>query len=461
MPPDNRIRVLLIAEACNPTWTSVPLVGYRIARSVAGRPDLDVTVVTHVRNRDAIATSDLAEHARVHYIDNEYVAAPAYRLARLLRRGDELGWTLATALHWPSYVVFELMAWHQFRDQLRRREFDLIHRVTPLSPTAVSPLASRSPVPMIAGPLNGGLAWPKEYPELVAQEREWLVPLRRAYRFLPYHRSTYRHLAGVISASSATAAEVSGYFHGAHFNVPENGIDDEAFPIAPRWREPDARFCFVTTGRLVPYKGLSLTLEAIRSSPVLRSCELVVIGDGPDLPAHKAFVSEHGLDDCVTFIGNVAHDDVAHHLQHAQAFVFPSLREFGGAVVLEAMASALPSIIVDYGGPTELLDERAGIKLPMRPRDELVPLLRDAMERLATDHDLARAMGDEAARHAPDHTWHARAERYEQIYRDVLRAVPSPRARTANVTTAAALVGAAVLGAATRPARRMRRSRSG
>lgn len=443
MPLHNPIRVLLIAEACNPTWTSVPLVGYQIARSIARRPDIEATVVTHVRNRDGIATSDLAEHADVHYIDNEFVAAPAYRLARLLRRGEELGWTFATALHWPSYVVFEHMVWRRFGEQLRQGRFDVIHRVTPLSPTSVSPLAARSPVPMIVGPLNGGLPWPKEYPELVAQEREWLVPLRRAYRFLPYHRSTYRHVAAVISASAATAAEVSGYLHGRHFRVPENGIDDEAFPIAQSWPEPDGRFRFVTTGRLVPYKGLSLTLEAIRRSPTLRECELVVIGDGPDLAAHQAFVAEHGLGDCVTFLGNVSHDDVAQHLRSAQAFVFPSLREFGGAVVLEAMASALPSIIVDYGGPTELLDERAGVKLPMLPRDELVPRLRDAMEHLAADHDLARALGDEAAHRAHEHTWRSRAEQFEQIYHDVVdgsASTPAGSSRTSSCSTSRALV---------------------
>lgn len=464
MPPDNPIRVLLIAEACNPTWTSVPLVGFQIARAIARRPDVEATVVTHVRNRDGIATSDLADNAEVHYIDNEFVAAPAYQLARVLRRGEDLGWTFATALHWPSYVVFEHMVWRQLGRQLRDRQFDLIHRVTPLSPTAVSPLAARAPVPMIVGPLNGGLAWPKEYPELVAQEREWLVPLRRAYRFLPYHRSTYRNLAGVISGSTSTAAEVSSYFRGAHFSVPENGIDDDVFPVATDWPEPRGRFRFVTAGRLVPYKGLSLTLEAIRRSPVLRECELVVIGDGPDLPTHRQFVAEHGLDDCVTFVGNVPHDAVAQHLRRAQAFVFPSLREFGGAVVLEAMASALPSIVVDYGGPSELLDDRAGIKLPMRPREELVPLLQSAMERLATDHSRARAMGDEAARRAVDHTWRSRAERFEEIYRDVLRTTsPSStaRARTPSPAFAAALLGAAALGAATRPARRMRRTRGG
>ena len=48
-----RTRVLLIAEACNPTWTSVPLVGYQVARALAARQDLDVTLATHVRNRPA------------------------------------------------------------------------------------------------------------------------------------------------------------------------------------------------------------------------------------------------------------------------------------------------------------------------------------------------------------------------------------------------------------------------
>ena len=189
------LRVLLIAEACNPTWTSVPLVGYNLARALAGRPDLKITLVTHVRNRAGLATSDIGQHADVDFIDNEFIAAPVYKLARRIRGGDQLGWTIDTALAWPSYVVFEHLVWHRFARQLARGDFDLVHRVTPLSPTAVSPLAAKTDVPMLAGPLNGGLRWPREFPELVRREREWLVPLRNLYKLLPYHRSTYRHLA--------------------------------------------------------------------------------------------------------------------------------------------------------------------------------------------------------------------------------------------------------------------------
>src|SRR5919198_474038 len=279
------IRALLIAEACNPTWTSVPLVGYNLARALAARPDLRVTLVTHIRNRDGINTSDLPRLAEVVYIDNEFVAGPVYRLARLIRGGDQLGWTIDTAMAWPSYVVFEHLVRAKLGRRLRRGEFDLIHRVTPLSPTAVSPLAGKTDVPMIAGPLNGGLRWPKEFPELVRREREWLVPLRTAYKLLPYHRSTYRHLAAVITASRSTAAEIPRDFHGLRFHLPENGVDPARFPINDHWSE------------------------------------LAVIGDGPDRPAHERFVLEHGLGECVKFLGQRPQAELAAELRRSQAFV--------------------------------------------------------------------------------------------------------------------------------------------
>jgi glycosyltransferase involved in cell wall biosynthesis len=421
------IRVLLIAEACNPTWTSVPLVGYNLARALASRPDLKITVATHIRNRDGLATSDLGRLAEIEFIDNEWIARPIYKLARLLRGGEQLGWTIDTALAWPSYVVFEHMVRQRFGRRLQRGDFELVHRATPLSPTAVSPLAAKTRVPMIAGPLNGGLAWPKEFPDLIRREREWLVPLRNLYRLLPYHRSTYRHLAGVITASRSTAAEIPRHFHGLRFHLPENGVDPARFPIAERWPQPAGRFRFVTVGRLVPYKGLALTLEAIRQSPALRQCELVVIGDGPDRPLHEQFVREHGLQQCVSFRGQVAQSELAAQMRQSQVFVFPSLREFGGGVVLEAMACALPCIIVDYGGPAELVTEATGVKLPMRRREELVESLRIAMEKLAASPDKCRGMGAAAAADVADrHTWEAKARRVVEIYRTILTSWSSP-----------------------------------
>jgi glycosyltransferase involved in cell wall biosynthesis len=415
------LRVLLLAESCNPAWTSVPLVGYSLARALAEQPGLDVTLVTHVRNRASLAVDPLTTSARVHYIDNEWLARPLYKLSTLLRGGQGLSWTTNTALSWLSYMVFEREVFSLFRGQLRAHGFDLIHRVTPLSPTLGSPLASLTAVPMILGPLNGGLPWPREYPELRRQEREWLVPLRSAYKCLPYYRSTYRHLAGVISASRHTATEVPPTFTGRRFYLPENGIDTNRLPLAAAWPEPRGPFRFLTVARLVPYKGVDLILQAMRSSAVLGSCELRVVGDGPQRAYLEGLAREYGLTKNVCFTGWIAHTSLAREFAAAQAFVFPSLREFGGGVVVEAMASGLPSIVVDYGGPAELVTPSCGVLLPLGPRNELVPQLQQAMEQLAGDPPLCRNFGRAAVeRVRAEFTWPAKAARLLDFYHQIL-----------------------------------------
>jgi exopolysaccharide biosynthesis WecB/TagA/CpsF family protein len=418
---DRPLRVLVIAEACNPQWTSVPLVGYSVARALAEHPGLEVTVVTQIRNRKALEADPLSRLARVVFVDNEWVARPLSTLSTILRRGNDLSWTTDMAMGWPSYMVFEQEVFRKLRREFDEGAFDLIHRVTPLSPTMGSPLASMVDVPMIVGPLNGGLPWPKDYPELRAKEREWLVPLRAAYKCLPYYRSTYGHLAGVISGSKHTATEVPNAFSGRRFYLPENGIDESRLPIAADWPEPQGRFRFLTVGRLVPYKGVDLILEAMRSSSVLSNCELRVVGDGPHRAHLENLTREYGLATNVIFTGWIAHGMMAQEFSSAQVFVFPSLREFGGGVVVEAMASALPSIVVNYGGPSELVTSESGVLLPLLPRPELVQHLRQAMEQMAGDFQRCRTLGREAAKRVrAEFTWPAKATRLVDFYHQVV-----------------------------------------
>jgi glycosyltransferase involved in cell wall biosynthesis len=392
-----------------------------MARALALRPDYRVTLATHVRNRPALEADPLAARADLHFIDNEYLARPLHRLGGLLRGGASLSWTIETALAWPSYMLFEAELFHRFRREFRAGAFDLIHRITPLTPTIGSPLAGWVDAPMIVGPLNGGLPWPTEYPELRRREREWLVPVRKAYRALPYYRATYRRLAGVIAGSRHTATEIPAAFKGRRFYLPENGVDPVRFPLADDWTAPTGRFRFVTVGRLVPYKGVDLILDAMARSPALRECELSVIGEGPIRADLEARAKAAGLENCVRFRGWLPQTELANEVRNSQAFAFPSLREFGGGVVLEAMASCLPSIIVDYGGPAELVTPESGILLPMKPREQLVPLLTTAMESLAGDHARCRALGRAAGeRVRTEFLWDAKASRLAEFHRIVL-----------------------------------------
>jgi starch synthase len=422
-PPDaptrapGRPRVLLIAEAANPEWTSVPLEGWCHSQALARLAELHL--VTHRRNEPAILRAGLEPGKDFTPLPPAPLARALWRLVSRLRGGDNRAWTLVTAYESLLYYVFELRVWRRFGDALRGGGFDLVHRLTPLTPTAQSPLAGwcrRVGVPFTLGPLNGGLPWPPEFRRELHRERDYLVYLRRVMKALPGYRATRRNAAAIVAGSRATFAELPAWARAKTVYVPENGLLPERFTRSvERAAGLPLRVAFV--GRLVPYKGADLLLEA--ALPLVRAGRVVVdvIGDGPELGRLRSLASEPG----VRFAGFVPHERLQDRLVESDVLGFPSVREFGGAVVLEAMALGLAPVVVDYGGPGEHVTAATGIALPLQPRPALVEGLRGALEQLAADPGRVREMGRRARTRVMErYTWEAKARQLLEVWRFAL-----------------------------------------
>ena len=421
------MRLLLLAEACNPGWPSVPLVGYNQARALAERQDLRVTLVTHERNRQNLSTDPLAGLVEeLVYINSDTVARPLYLLGRWLRGGQSLGWTTGMALALPGYLYFERLIWRRFRKQLRGGGFDMVHRLTPVSPTMPSPLAGWSRVPVVIGPVNGGLAWPAEHPEIKAGEREWLAPLRRAYRHMPFQKGMQRQSAAIVAGSRSTALEMQEVPENRLHYMPENGFNMDLIKTPETCDAQPARpartgLKLVSVARLVPYKALDIAVEALAEC---RDCwtTWTIVGEGPLRQSLEDRVAELGLTDRVHFTGWVSQTEVVRHLTEHDVLLQPSLREFGGGAVLEAMACGTVPLIVDYGGPAELVAEGCGIKVPMAVRGELAKSLAEALRQLARQPDMLAAMSSAARAHVDENlTWHAKAAWFVGLYQNVIR----------------------------------------
>ncbi len=224
--PHRPLRALLIAEAANPDFTSVPLVGWSHAKALS--EVVDAHVVTQVRNRDAIVAQGWTEGREFTALDTERLARPLWQVANLLRGGKGKGWTTVTAVAALAYYYFEARLWREFGPRIRAHEFDVVHRITPLSPTIPSTIAKRcrrAGVPFVIGPLNGGVPWPKQFEAARRREREWLSYLRRAHRLMPAYRATYRNAAAIVAASRHNYDELARRFPEKTFYLPENGID--------------------------------------------------------------------------------------------------------------------------------------------------------------------------------------------------------------------------------------------
>jgi glycosyltransferase involved in cell wall biosynthesis len=241
------------------------------------------------------------------------------------------------------------------------------------------------------------------------------------HKLLPGARKTYRGLSGLLVGSTWTSSQVPRVFRGEQLFLPENGIEPGVFPIADDWTSPRRRFEFVSLGRLTPLKGFDMILEAMAGSAKLRTAGLTIIGEGPQRADLDDAVRDYGLESNVSLPGWRSQKEVAVDLAASQAFVFASVKDFGGGALLEAMASGLPSVVVDYGGPADLISDATSIRVPMARRPELVASLRAAMERLHDDHALCARLGRAAAETVRAHyTWDAKADRVVAFYDEVL-----------------------------------------
>jgi glycosyltransferase involved in cell wall biosynthesis len=412
----DRLRVLILADVCNPDWPSLPIVGYKYAKAIADYAD--VTVVTQIRNRPNIERDGLG-NAQVVYLDTESIARPIYRLAELLRGGSSKGWTIQMAMDYPTYLAFEWKAWQQFRRRLKAKEFDIVHRITPMSPTLPSYIAKRCPVPFLLGPLNGNLPWPKAFTAELKREKEWLSYFRSLYKLLPYYRSSYYKSSGILAAFPHTIQDIPKSLHDKTINFPEVGIDPEIFSLPQRQRRD--RMTILYAGRLVPYKLPEIAVRCFAASPILRQHRLVVLGDGPELPRLEQIIQEHQLQDCVELLGKKPQKVVGELMREAEIFAFPSIRELGAGVVVEAMACGMACVVVDYGGPATLIQPDWGVKVPMGTFEQLLAQYITELEALVVDPDRTLALGTAAHHHAMTYyPWNVKAKKTIEVYQWLL-----------------------------------------
>ena len=459
MPDDRRYRVLIAAEACNPEWVSVPLVGWSHYAAVA--KVADAHLVTQVRNRPALLRAGLEEGKDFTAVDSEAIAKPVYKLGEVLAGGKGTGWTARMAVNAISQPAFEHGAWKALGGRVRAGEFDAVHQLTPLSPTLPPRLAMRcksAGVPFVWGPINGGVPWPVGFGKARRREKEWLSYVRGAYKLVPGYRRARRDSAAILIASRDTWGQMPEAYRDRCLYLPENAIDPARFgrSTADRPSAADAvrdgkpiRAVFV--GRLVAYKGADVLLDAAAELIRARKLQVDVIGDGPEMAGLRYRIERDRLAHGVNLLGWVKHDRVQDHLAAAHLMPFPSIREFGGGVALEGMALGVVPIVPDYGGLGELVTPDTGWLVPMpttpapgEARDTLVARFRDAITSAVENPETIDArVGPARRRVAETFTWDAKAQQTLRVYDWVTgRAdkpdwTPPPRATAAATATVA------------------------
>ena len=396
------MRVLLIAPACDGEDVGEAWVAFQWAQLLAERHEL--TLVTSVKEGHTPMTAQLPGARVVEWPEPSGIG----RLERL------------NSLMQPGYVPFHLRARRWIRARLAEGErFDVAHQVVPGAMRYPSPAVGLG-IPLVIGPVGGSLDSP---PAFVADEgaTPWWQRLRRLDAWRIHHdpllRRTYESADCVVGVADYVREFLEGVRVRRFELMSETAVHSVHDPVDRSGRTGPVRLLHV--GRTVRTKGLRDVIGALGH---LRDLDVTldVVGDGNDREACEARAAELGVADRVTFHGKLPRAEVDGFYERADVFVFPSYREPGGNVALEAMSFGLPVVVCRRGGPGANVTDECAFRLEAESPDQLARDTAAAVRSLVEDPELRARMGAAGREHVlTHHLWSQRLARMEELYAEL------------------------------------------
>lgn len=245
--------------------------------------------------------------------------------------------------------------------------------------------------------------------------------------YRPFLWETLRR-AALIAVSNPVYIQDSPFLrrHAAKCRVIHFGIDLERFAPTPAvtsaaetWQ---VRFAMqpllLFVGRLRHYKGVDVLIEAMTQ---VTGAHALVVGVGPMEQTWRQQAVAAGVQDQLTFLGEIPDPELLALYQAASVFVLPSTNraETLGIVQLEAMACGLPLICTELGTGTSYVNQHGVTGLVVPPNDP--GALAAAIRQLVADPGLRAAMGAAGRRRVEqEFTREVMLDRVLAFYREAL-----------------------------------------
>ncbi len=396
-------RILLSAFECNPYMGSDAEVGWQWACQLSKR-GFDVTVFTRRTHQKEveqfIAETGDGSGVRFEYVDIEWL----YPCTSLVNPRNHI-----------YYYFWQWAAFLRARQLHREKPFSLIHHVTWVSfrqPSFMGLVGA----PMYFGPVAGGDEIPRGYAKTFAPKQHLVEAFRglmnSVVRFDPFMWLTFASAERVFFTSKAHLARVPGFVRKkAKIELAiGSDIHEEVGQTAGAKRR-GGRLLFV--GRFIGWKGMDIGLDIFaRLREARPDVTLTLVGDGVERGRWMSKAKHLGVDAAIEWQGWLPKADVQKLYSEHDVFFFPSLRDSGGFVVLEALQQGLPVVCFRLGGPGELVDDSCGKAVEAGPNIQetiadyanavLQVLSRGANDPLLPEHCCQRAQR---------FTWNALVER--------------------------------------------------
>lgn len=365
----------------------------------------EVSVLTDVTNKEAIK-----KEKQFSGINFYYVGLP-----------DFLNFTKK----WIQIYAYlwQIKAYFIAKNLNKKQHFDVFHHVTYANDWMASFIGALLPIPYIRGPGGGAHRVPKKFVKEYSFKQRLKEKIRSVgqwiFRHDPFFIAGQNRAKVILVCNQEAFSALPERWQNKACFFPVNGVSSEDLLTLKNKSNRDGdKFSVLTAGKLIKIKGFDLAIKAFKIfSDRAGEAEFIIIGDGPESQNLKKLADELNIGKGVIFTGWLPREGLFKKMLSCDVFLFPSLRDGGGNVVVEAMAAGKPVVCMDLAGPGFHIDESCGIKIkPESPR-QAIEKMAEALKKLYFNKELRIKLGKGAAEKAEkDYDWNKLGGKLNEIY---------------------------------------------
>jgi len=398
------MKLLLSAFGCQPNKGSEHGIGWNWALE-ADRLGHEVWVLTRAVYRSSIE-EELSHSPSAKNINFVYYDLPQWALR---------WWKNINLGVYLYYLVWQWRAYVKAKRVHAIEQFDRVQHITFGSFRQPSFLGNLG-IPFAFGPVGGG----ERAPWRLRMGYGWRGWIKDGVRDLanlltridPMAWRNFKQAKEIYVTTEQTLSLLPRKYRQKAFVQLAIGFNSSELPSLSEQCTSDPRkkdhFRILYTGRLLYWKGMHLGIQAFADLlKELPYAEMTIVGSGPSEERWRSMAEKLGVEKRIDWIPWLDREKLSALYNSHDAFLFPSLHDSGGMVVLEAMAHGLPVVCLDLGGPGVIVDNNSGCVIPTQGKSEsqVSFALTKALMELGRNSTHYNKMSSSARQRVQNFTW--------------------------------------------------------
>jgi len=397
LPIDISMKILVSAYACQPNFGSEPMVGFEVPSELAKKGH-SVTIITRTNNRNDIEAFFL-NNPKSRNLNFFYYDLPSW--AKFWKKGSR-------GIR-SYYFIWQIGAYYLAKKLHKKINFDCVHHVTFVSFLLPSFMGNLG-IPFIFGPISTNSLIPWRL-SLSTELKMGFVEIIRCIaiftvRINPFILRSFAQASTIYITSNVIKAYIPNKFHNKIRVQLAIGCTPKKTFFNLKKKQSFLRILFV--GRFVTWKGLHLAIPAFaKLHKIVPEVRFTIVGRGTMERSLKNLAYDLNISDKINWVPWVKQDELDDIYQSHDIFFFPSLRDTGGLVVLEAMANALPVVCFDTGGPGVIVNKSCGEAVNIKGlcQSELIDSLFQALYKIINNVSHSNKLRKGALLRIKDFSW--------------------------------------------------------